>query len=136
MSDPEVEVEPWEALLSYVGGGSVDPEFVRHCWEVAVELVDRYVGIACGAEEGCPSFPHVGYGHGSYGDYSYGRGQVPAKVLTLCYVQVGSELFARKDAPSGITSFADGMPSPVRLARDPMTSVYPILRRFVGGVFA
>lgn len=99
-----VEVEPWEALLAYVGAGSVDPEFVKDCWERAVALVDRYVG----------------------------QKLVPAPILQLAYVQTGSELYARKDAPSGAQGWADGTPNPVRLAKDPMTSVYPLLRPFVG----
>lgn len=108
MSEPTPEQEPWLALLGYVGEGSVDEDFVKDCWDQAVALVDRYVGSA----------------------------SVPAPLMRNAYVQTGSELYARRNAPSGITGFADGSENPVRLARDPMTSVYPLLRRFVGGRFA
>lgn len=103
MSEP-VDGEPWSALLAFVGEGSVDHEFVKDCWEQAVVMVDRFVGDAL----------------------------VPAPVLRLAYIQTGSELYARKNAPSGVQGFADGSQNPVRLAKDPMTSVYPLLRPFVG----
>jgi len=52
--------------------------------------------------------------------------------LDNAYLQVGSELFHRRNAPSGIAQFSslDGT-SPVRVAKDPMTSVYPLLNRWV-----
>lgn len=108
MSGAVEEREPWEALLDYVGEGSVDHGFVQDCWEQAVALVDRFIGSA----------------------------SVPQPVLNGAYIQTGSELYARRNAPSGITGFSDGSDNPIRLARDPMTSVYPILRRFVSRGFA
>lgn len=99
-----VETEPWEALRAYVGAGSVDDEFVRECWERAVTLVNQFVGAAT----------------------------VPDEILSLACVHTGSELYARKDAPSGIQGWSDGTMNPVRLARDPMSGAYPLLRRFVG----
>lgn len=97
-------MEPWERLKRYVNASEVDDELVRESWNQAKALVDTFVGQA----------------------------DVPAPILDLAYVQTGSELFARRSAPSGVSQFATGGENPVRLARDPMTGTYPLLRRFVG----
>lgn len=50
----------------------------------------------------------------------------PLSVYDTAVEQLGSELFARRNSPSGIAQWTpDGQP--VRLARDPMTSVKPLL---------
>lgn len=58
----------------------------------------------------------------------------PAEILALATVEVGAELWARRDAKGGIiAAFVDG---PVtRLARDPMVAAYPLLDPWVGVVF-
>jgi uncharacterized protein YuzB (UPF0349 family) len=91
-------------LLDYVGGTQSDLEFVGKCLVQAIMLVNAY----------CI------------------RTEVPEEVLDNAYLQVGSELFHRRNAPSGIAQFSslDGT-SPVRVAKDPMTSVYPLLNRWV-----
>ena len=64
-----------------------------------------------------------------------GSGVVPAEVLDSAILEVGSELFNRVNAPSGIMSLmADGVP--VRTNRDPMTRAYPLLLPFLGVSFA
>jgi uncharacterized protein YuzB (UPF0349 family) len=90
-------------LLDYVGGTQSDLEFVGKCLVQAIMLVNAY----------CI------------------RTEVPEEVLDNAYLQVGSELFHRRNAPSGIAQFSslDGT-SPVRVAKDPMTSVWP---RTAGG---
>ncbi len=96
-------------LQAYVGAGASDAAFVNDCWFEAEALVGQYVGV------------HV----------------VPDDALKRACLEVGAELFNRRQAPGGITQFAtvDG-PAPVRLARDPMLGAYPILDRFLPGAFA
>lgn len=97
-------------LKDYVRATSADDDsFAAQCWEEAVELVGRYVGSAT----------------------------VPQTVLERAHLEVGSELFHRRNAPNGISQFAtlDGS-SAVRVARDPMVGAYPLLARYVGGGFA
>ena len=98
-----------EQLLDYVGGTQSDLDFVEQCLAQAIMLVNAY----------CVRTP-----------------EIPEEILDNAYLQVGSELFHRRNAPSGIAQFSslDGT-SPVRVAKDPMTSVYPLLNRWVvGGV--
>ena len=93
-----------EQLLDFVGGTQSDLDFVEQCLAQAIMLVNAY----------CI------------------RTEVPEEILDNAYLQVGSELFHRRNAPSGIAQFSslDGT-SPVRVAKDPMTSVYPLLNRWV-----
>ena len=92
-------------LLNFVGGNQSDRDFVSKCLAQAIMLVNAY----------CIRTP-----------------EVPEDILDNAYLQVGSELFHRRNAPSGIAQFSslDGT-SPVRVAKDPMTSVYPLLNRWV-----
>jgi hypothetical protein len=93
-----------EQLLDFVGGNQSDLDFVERCLAQAMMLVNAY----------CI------------------RTEIPEEILDNAYLQVGSELFHRRNAPSGIAQFSslDGT-SPVRVAKDPMTSVYPLLNRWV-----
>ena len=96
-----------EDLREFVGASVSDTDFVQICLNTAVSLVESYVGAS----------------------------DVPTDVLDNCYLQVGSELFHRRNAPSGISQFASFDGTAMRVARDPMTSTYPILNRYVlGGV--
>ncbi len=94
-----------EDLLAYVGGTQGDLQWTDKCIVQAIMLVNAY----------CIRTPDI-----------------PQEILDNAYLQVGSELFHRKNAPSGIAQFSslDGS-TPVRVAKDPMTSVYPILNRWV-----
>lgn len=99
---PEVD---GAALLAYVGADERDATYAGECVETAIALVDKHIGTA----------------------------DVPPAIRRRAILEAGSELFHRKNAPNGISQFAtpDGM-SPVRVARDPMLSVYPLLAEFVG----
>ena len=92
-------------LLDYVGAQESDRDYLSKCLAQAIMLVNAY----------CVRTP-----------------EIPEDVLDGAYLQVGSELFHRKNAPSGIAQFSslDGS-TPVRVAKDPMTSVYPLLNRWV-----
>ena len=94
-----------EQLLDFVGGTQSDLDFCGKCLAQAIMLVNAY----------CVRTP-----------------EIPEEILDNAYLQVGSELFHRRNAPSGIAQFSslDGT-SPVRVAKDPMTSVYPLLNRWV-----
>jgi hypothetical protein len=94
-----------EQLRQYVGAPVSDDAFVTTCLAESTALVQRFVGTAT----------------------------VPESVLDRAALEVGSELFHRRQAPSGIAQFAttDG-PSPIRLARDPMVAAYPLLTPWTG----
>ena len=96
-----------EALIEYVGADASQTAFVESCVDAAVALVSQFVGSS----------------------------DVPAGVLERAILEVGSEMFHRRNAPNGVAQFAvDG--SAIRVARDPMVGAYPLLARYVGGGFA
>lgn len=61
---------------------------------------------------------------------------VPAAVLDRAYLEAGSELYHRRQAPNGIAQFATPDGNPVRVARDPLVGVYPLITPYLGGGFA
>lgn len=95
-------------LQEYVGAPDTDQDFVADCWAQADKLVTEFVG-----------------------DHP-----VPFDALLRATLEVGSELYHRRSAPSGISQFASMDGTPIRVARDPMVGAYPILRRFLPGGFA
>lgn len=96
-------------LKAYVGASNTDTDFLTTCLATAFDLVDSYIGSA--------------------------SANVPESVLDNAHLQVGSEMYHRRSAPSGITQFASFDGSAMRVARDPMASTYPMLQRYVlGGV--
>lgn len=63
-----------------------------------------------------------------------GEAIVPEPILNRASLEVGSELFHRRNAPNGVAQFAsEAGAQPLRIARDPMVGAYPILNRFVVG---
>lgn len=94
-----------EQLRLYCGAAATDAGFVAECLGQADALVTRFVGQVT----------------------------VPSAILDRAVIEVGSELFHRRQAPNGIAQFAtaDGA-SPIRVARDPMIAAYPILQPFTG----
>ena len=95
-------------LQDYVGASGNDAAYVEACYDQAVAMVDTFVGDAF----------------------------VPDKVLLRAYLECGSELFHRRSAPNGIAQFGALDGTPIRVARDPMIGVYPVLRSYVGLPFA
>lgn len=61
---------------------------------------------------------------------------VPDEIRDRAVIECGSELFARRAAPSGVTQYADATGAPVRLSRDPMTGARAILAPFLPLGFA
>jgi hypothetical protein len=95
-------------LESYVGADSSDSAYVEQCWAEALSLVSVYVGTIT---------PVVA---------------IPTEILDRAALEVGSELYHRRQAPNGVSQFASFDGAPIRVARDPMLSAYPILQRYLG----
>jgi len=93
----------FEDLKTYVGAQDDSDEFVTSCYDTAVTLVEAFIGEAT----------------------------VPASAKDRAVLEVGSELFHRKNAPNGVAQFSTYDGAPVRVARDPMVGAYPILARYM-----
>ena len=90
-----------EELRAYVAAPSSDLQFCDEVLTEANALVTAYVGSA----------------------------RIPVSVMRNAVLQTGAELFHRRNAPSGIASFAALDGAVVRVALDPMRSVYAMLDR-------
>jgi hypothetical protein len=115
----------WEQLKSYVNQmSSTDDAFIESCWDEAKELVGNHVGG-----------PALTEAQQTIRDAALAL--VPVNVLTRCYLEAGSELYHRKNAPNGISQFAtpDGTAG-VRVARDPLVGVYPLVAPYMAAGFA
>lgn len=93
----------WEDLKAYVGASVDDDAFVEDCWKTAQDLVASYVK----------------------------SNKIPPNVLKRVYLEVGSELFQRRNAPLGVSQYATADGAPARIARDPLAGVYPLLNRYM-----
>jgi hypothetical protein len=85
--------------------GTDESDFPQECLSAGHALVTRYVGEVA---------------------------DVPAHIHDQAVYIASSELFHRRSAPNGISQFASGDGSAVRVARDPMTAVYPLLLPYCG----
>ena len=58
---------------------------------------------------------------------------VPVRVVDRVFKDVGHDLYARRDSPSGASQYATGLDggAPVRAPRDPFHQSWPIIRRYV-----
>lgn len=61
---------------------------------------------------------------------------VPAEIRTRAIIEAGSELFHKRQAPNGISQFADAAGTPMRIARDPLNVARVILQPFLPLGFA
>lgn len=93
----------YEDLKAYVGAVETDNDFVQECWDTAEDLIASYIRST----------------------------KIPAGVLKRCYLEVGSELYHRRNAPMGISQYASYDGAPIRIARDPLIGVYPLLNRYM-----
>ena len=93
----------WTDLKAYVGASSVDDTFAKECWDTATDLITSYVQST----------------------------KVPTQILKRCTLEVGSELFHRRSAPMGISQYSSYDGAPIRIARDPLAAVYPLLNRYM-----
>lgn len=76
----------------------------------AIKLVDTYLGTA--------------------------RETIPDLIRDEALLTVARELETRTKSPGGVFAAYGEQEAPIRLARDPLNLVYPLLRPFVGGGFA
>jgi hypothetical protein len=70
-------------------------------------------------------------GNALVGNYIGEIDTVPDEVHRQAILICASELFHRRSAPNGIAQFASMDGSPMRVAKDPMGAVYPLLLPFV-----
>lgn len=70
-------------------------------------------------------------GNALVGNYIGEIDTVPNEVHRQAIMICASELFHRRSAPNGIAQFASMDGSPMRVAKDPMGAVYPLLMPFV-----
>jgi hypothetical protein len=70
-------------------------------------------------------------GHALVDNYQ-GDATVPGDLHKICIFLCASEIYHRRSAPNGIAQFASMDGSPVRVAKDPMGAVYPLLLPYVG----
>ena len=89
---------------AYVGTDETG-DFIESCLDAGHQLVDNYIG-----------------------DIDTVPSQVHVQGILIC----SSELFHRRSAPNGVAQFASFDGSPIRVAKDPMNAVYPLLQRYVG----
>ena len=61
-----------------------------------------------------------------------GTKTVPESVNDQATLIASSELFHRRSAPNGVAQFASFDGSPIRVAKDPMNAVYPLLMPYTG----
>lgn len=92
-----------EEFQAYVGTDETD--FPQECLTGGHALVTRYIGEVT---------------------------TVPTAIHDQAVYIAASELFHRRSAPNGVAQFASMDGSPVRIARDPMGAVYPLLMPYVG----
>jgi hypothetical protein len=82
---------------AYVGTDETD--FPQECLTSGLALVTRFIGTKT----------------------------VPVAIQDQATLIASSELFHRRSAPNGVAQFASFDGSPVRVAKDPMNAVYPLL---------
>lgn len=89
---------------------AVDEQYVEACASEALALVSQLIG-----------------GHVAL---------VPPAIRTRAIIEAGSELFHKRQAPNGISQYADAAGTPMRVARDPMNVARVILQPFLPLAFA
>jgi hypothetical protein len=95
---------------------------------VTLEELQAYIGTEETGDfiESCLSA-----GNALVGNYIGEIDTVPDEVHRQAILICASELFHRRSAPNGIAQFASMDGSPMRVAKDPMGAVYPLLLPFV-----
>lgn len=90
-------------LQSYIGTEE-SGDFITGCLNSGKTLVENYIGEVT---------------------------TIPTHLEDQAVLIVSSELFHRRSAPNGIAQFASMDGQPMRMGKDPMTAVYPLLLPFV-----
>jgi len=92
-----------EEFQAYVGTDETD--FPQECLTSGLALVTRFIGAVT---------------------------TVPTAIKDQATLIASSELFHRRSAPQGVAQFASMDGTPVRVARDPMIAVFPLLQPYDG----
>ena len=114
-------------LASYVGAQETEyGELLADCLAEAQALVDQFNRKRNPAWDGTD--PAV---------EQYVPSAAPEAVVDRAVIEVGADLFNRRNAPNGIVNgqfanYGGDQAAAVRINRDPMAPAYPILRRWVG----
>jgi hypothetical protein len=97
----------FEEFKAYINPqGSVDDLFIQSCLWEALEHVDNYIGSQSAA--------------------------VPDTIRNLAIKWCGQAIFDRRDTKAGVANSPGGYTdAPVRVARDPMIAVYPLLNQYL-----
>lgn len=93
-------------LQSYVGAPESDATYVEQCWDEATALVTAYIGTIDPVSA------------------------IPEIIVDRATLEAGSELYHRRQAPNGVAQFSTLDGSPIRVARDPLLGVYPLINRY------
>lgn len=96
---------------------------------ITVADLQAYVGTE---ETGAFMTSCVTFANQHVGNYVGAVDTVPSEVMHQAKLIVASEIYHRRSAPNGIAQFASMDGSPVRVAKDPMSSVYNLLLPYVG----
>ena len=91
-------------LQAYIGTDETG-SFIQSCLDSGTAQVGNYVGVITVVPD-----------------------QIHRQATLIC----SSELFHRRSAPNGVAQFASLDGTPVRVAKDPMGAVYPLLLPYVG----
>jgi len=116
-------------LAQYVGAPDTDTTFVGQCWDESVALVNAYIEGSTVVNTGAQSLTEVV--DPLTGDVLNNVSMLPAEVVDRAYLEVGSELYHRRNAPNGIAQFSSFDGNAMRVARDPMVAAYPLLQRYL-----
>jgi hypothetical protein len=84
--------------------GTEETEFPQECLTAGSALVNRFIGTKT----------------------------VPVSVHDQATLIASSELFHRRSAPNGVAQFASFDGAPIRVAKDPLNAVYPLLMPYTG----
>lgn len=98
----------WNNLKTYIGtSGSEDDNFIQGCFDHAVILLTTATASAFRP--------------------------IPEGIMDQMVLEVGNELYNRKNAPGAQSQYTqfDGSSVPVRAPRDPLTQVRSILAMYV-----
>ena len=85
--------------------GTEETTFPQECLTSGTALVERYIGQIV---------------------------SIPASIKDQSILIASSELFHRRSAPNGVAQFASFDGAPIRVAKDPMNAVYPLLMPYTG----
>lgn len=103
----------WTDLKDYVGASAQDDSFIQSCWSQAQAQVTALNRVWDSETE------------------TYVTSAAPADIVDRATLEVGSELYHRRNAPNGVAQFASYDGAPVRVARDPMVAARPLLAPWV-----